>query len=121
MELQLLPQTFSVCKLTDLPSIGAQEPYCFLGVTDDEISLVCPLENVPVQTIAREDGWRGFRVRGTLDFSLIGVIASISSVLAEEGISIFALSTYNTDYVFLKDDALGRAAAALVNAGYCFV
>ncbi len=79
MELQLLPQTFSVCKLRDLPGIGAQEPYCFLGVTDDEISLVCPLENVPVQTIAREDGWRGFRVRGKLDFSLIGVIASISS------------------------------------------
>lgn len=121
MELELLPQTFSICRLADLSGLGALESYWFLGVTDDEISLVCPLENTPANAIAREDGWRGFRVRGKLDFSMIGVLARISALLAAGGISIFAVSTFNTDYVFTKEDMIDRAVAVLKKAGYPFL
>ncbi|MEZ4628665.1 MAG: ACT domain-containing protein [Eubacteriales bacterium] len=118
MDIILLPQMFSVCKLPDLSGVDLNRPFCFLGVTDEEVSLVCPDDAVPADTLAREDGWRGFRVQGVLDFSLVGILAQISSLLARHGISIFAVSTYNTDYIFTKADVFDRAIAALVEAGY---
>ena len=89
-----------------------------MGKTDGELSLVCPTEEVPENTLAREDGWRGFRIEGVLDFSLIGILAKISGILAEEKIGIFAVSTYNTDYIFTKEAAFSRAMDALKAAGY---
>lgn len=120
MELQFLSQPFSVCKLRDLSGVSLLEPFRFLSVTDDEISLVCPTEAVPADIVAREDGWRGFRVKGSLDFSLVGVLAQLSSLLANEGISIFAISTFDTDYIFTKEAVFDRAAAALTDAGFLF-
>ena len=73
---------------------------------------------MPENTFAREDGWRAFRVQGTLDFALVGILAKIASVLAEERISIFALSTYNTDYVLVKEKEFVRAMDALKKNGY---
>ena len=118
MELNLLKQPFSVCKLADASAIDLDHPFCFVGRTDEELSLVCETASVPADTIAREDGWRGFRIQGVLDFSMVGVLAQISSLLSQNGISIFAISTYNTDYLFTKEENFQRAVALLAGAGY---
>ena len=94
------------------------QPMCFTGSTDEEKSLVCPETLVPENTAARDDGWRGMRIIGQLDFSLIGILAAISKILASEDIGIFAVSTYNTDYIFTKEENFDKALEALKNAGY---
>ena len=92
--------------------------FCFTGKTDEEISLVCKTEDVPENTLERDDGWKGFRITGVLDFSLIGILSKISSILAENKIGIFAVSTYNTDYIFVKEENFGKAINALKDSGY---
>ena len=121
MNLQILPQAFTVCQISDLSQIDFSNEFVFLGKTDEELSLVCETVSVPANTIAREDGWRGFRVCGVLDFSLIGILANISGLLAEQGISIFAVSTYNTDYLFTKAEVFDRALETLAQAGYAIL
>lgn len=116
-----LTQEFSVCKVTDYSAADVDIPFCFTGCTDEEKSLVCPTENVPENTLSRDDGWRGFRIQGTLDFSLIGILAKLSSALAENGIGIFAVSTYNTDYIFTKSENFSRALDVLAERGYIIV
>lgn len=118
MKLCILDIAFSVCQTEDFSLIDPERPYVFPQKTRDEHSLVCPTEAVPANCIRREDGWRAFYIAGVLDFSLIGILAGISSVLADAGIGIFALSTYNTDYIFVKEEALGQAVDALSRAGY---
>lgn len=121
MNLKCLPQTFSVCKITDLSQANLSREFVFFARTDEELSLVCETEQVPAQTLAREDGWRAFRIEGVLDFSMVGVLARISSLLAEHGVSIFAVSTYNTDYVFTKAESFDPAIALLGQAGYTVI
>ena len=75
-------------------------------------------EDAPAATLAREDGWRAFRVEGVLDFSLTGILSGLSGVLAENGIGIFAVSSYNTDYILVKAVDFARAMAALEQAGH---
>lgn len=118
MELQVIGQDFSVCKLADLSQVDFSEEYCFLGKTDQELSLVCRTDHVPTNTVEREDGWRAFRIQGVLDFSLIGILSKISALLAEQSIGIFAVSTYNTDYILTKAEYLEKALSALAQAGY---
>jgi hypothetical protein len=118
MNLQVLPQAFTVCQVSDISDIDFSREFVFFSKTNEELSLVCETSFVPANTLAREDGWRGFRVSGVLEFSLVGILAKISSILAEQGISIFAVSTYNTDYIFTKADVFDRAIAALSSAGY---
>ena len=118
MDLFVLPQAFTVCQLPDVSGVDFSREFVFFSRTDEELSLVCETSCVPANTLAREDGWRGFRVSGVLDFSLIGILAQISGILAAQSISIFAVSTYNTDYIFTKADVFDRAIAALSSAGY---
>ena len=94
------------------------QEFCFVGKTDEELSLVCITENVPENTTEREDGWKGFRIQGVLDFSLIGILSKISGILADNKIGIFAVSTYNTDYVLMKAENFDRAMNVLAEAGY---
>ncbi len=118
MKLKVLPWDLTVCKTVSMEGIDLSAGFFFIGKTDEEVSLVCRTEDTPANTLAREDGWRGFRVAGVLDFSLTGILAKLSAVLAENGIGIFAVSTYNTDYILVKREDLGRALAALAAAGY---
>lgn len=118
MKLKTLNQDFSVCKVTDYSLVNLEAEYTFLGRTDEEHSLVCPTSQVPSNTTERDDGWNGFRIQGVLDFSLVGILAEIAGILAEHGISIFAVSTYNTDYVFLKKENYQKALEILSGAGY---
>ena len=118
MEIKALSDLFSVCKVEDATQIDLSKDFCFIAKTDEEISLVCPTKNVPAVTSARDDGWRGFRIQGTLDFSLIGILAKISAILAEQRIGIFAISTYNTDYIFVKEENFAKALKSLAEHGY---
>jgi hypothetical protein len=121
MNLQKLPQAFSICQISDVSQIDFAQPYVFLSKTDEEISLVCETGAVPPNTLAREDGWRALRVQGVLEFSLVGILASFSTILAQAGISIFAVSTYLTDYLFIKEYVFARACAVLSGAGYAIL
>ena len=119
MELKIIPQEFSVCKVLDYSQVDLNQPFVFTGSTDEEKSLVCPISFVPRNTTARENGWRAFRIEGVLDFSLIGILSKISSVLADNGIGIFAISTFNTDYILTKTENFESSIQALKSAGYC--
>lgn len=116
--IETLEGRFSVCKVEDYSGIDLNQPYLFSGKTDMENSLVCLTECVPKKTLEREDGWRGFRIAGQLDFSLIGVLAHITKILAEYEIGVFVISTFDTDYVFVKEENQERALNALRHAGY---
>ena len=93
MILNIINEEFSVCKVADYEGIDLSSPYIFIGSTDEEKSLVCPIRLVPDNTMERDDGWKAFRIEGILDFSLIGILAAISKVLADGGIGIFAVNS----------------------------
>ena len=116
--LEPLNSRFSVCKVIDYSGIDLTEPFCFTAATDEENSLVCPELLVPDNTTAQDDGWKCFRIIGQLDFSLIGILARISEVLALNKIGIFAISTFNTDYILTKEENFEKALKVLVDAGY---
>ncbi|MCR4574235.1 MAG: ACT domain-containing protein [Lentisphaeria bacterium] len=118
MKLEVIQEKFTVCKVADYDGINLEHPFVFTGCTDAEKSLVCPTALVPQNTLAREDGWQAFRIVGILDFSLVGILAKISSCLADNGIGLFAISTFNTDYILIKSDSFDRALDALAKNGY---
>ena len=113
-----LDAELSVCKVDDYTKIDVSRPLCFTGCTDEENSLVCLTEIVPNNIIERDDGWKAFRIVGTLDFSLIGILSKISKILASNEIGIFAISTYNTDYILTKEENFDKAITVLKSAGY---
>ena len=118
MEIRKLNQDFSVCKVMDYSLINMDAEYSFIGKTDEEKSLVCITGDVPSNVIERDDGWKGLRIQGVLDFSLIGILSKIAEILAENSISIFAISTYNTDYVLIKKENYQKALDILEHSGY---
>lgn len=118
MVIKLIPKDFCVCKVKDLAQVSFQDEYCFFAKTDEELSLVCTKDCIPEDTLVKETGWKAFRIQGILDFSQIGILSSISVRLAENNISIFAVSTYNTDYIFVKEDKFQKAIAVLKECGY---
>ena len=118
MELERIGHRLTVCKIPEGSDFNLSADFYFIGKTDEEFSLVCRTEDTPQNTVQRDDGWRGFRIRGTLDFSLVGVLARLSGILAEQKIGMFAVSTYNTDYILVKEENYERALAVLASAGY---
>jgi hypothetical protein len=118
MELQKLKQDFTICKVNKIERIDFGQDFLFLAKTDDEISLVCESSAVPKDVLVAEVGWKALKIVGVLDFSMVGVLAKISGVLAVAGISIFAVSTYNTDYVLMKDECFEKGIQVLVDSGY---
>lgn len=118
MDLKRLPYQLSVCKLKSLEDFVPDREFWFAARTGEEISLVCKTSDCPSKTLERDDGWKGFRIEGVLDFSLIGILSKISSILADNKIGIFAVSTYNTDYILVKEENFDLAMKALANEGY---
>ncbi len=114
--LQLIDERFSVCQITDAGQVDLSLPFTFLSTTDEEISLVCQESLLPCNTIAREDGWRCLKIEGVLDFSLVGIIAKISKLLADAGVPIFVISTFNTDYILVREALLERTLRAIERA-----
>jgi hypothetical protein len=118
--LTVLPFTLAVCRMppnNPLPVWAAETRLLSLTRTEDELSLVCEEALVPAG-VQREPGWRALKVTGPLDFSLTGVLSSLLAPLAQAGVSIFAISTYDTDYLLVKEANLNEAVAALRGAGH---
>ncbi len=118
LKLERMPYDLTVSKVKDVSQIDLQSGFFFIAKTDEELSLVCRTQDVPDGTAAREDGWKAFRVRGVLDFSLTGILSKLSGILADGGIGIFAVSTYNTDYILVKKEDFCRALDLLEKHGY---
>ena len=118
MTLECLPFEFTVCQIKNASDADLTAPFTFFSRTDEELSLVCPTDCVPAQTITREDQWRAFRIEGTLAFTMTGELAGVASALAEDLIPIFAISTYNTDYILVKTEFFAKAKRSLYRCGY---
>ena len=118
VELKIIEHNFTICKVKDYLEVNLDREYCFTGKTDEENSLVCRTEEVPGNVIERDDGWKAFRIQGILDFSLIGILAKISALLAANEIGIFVISTFHTNYVFVKSENYAKALNVLEEAGY---
>ena len=99
-------QEFSVCQVEDYSFVNLDSEYSFIGKTDEE------------NVIRRDDGWKALRIQGVLEFSLIGILSKIAAILADHNIPIFAVSTYNTDYLLVKKENYEKAIQALEAAGY---
>jgi uncharacterized protein len=120
LTLNLLPGDYAVCTLAPGAQAGvpARSDLWSLTRTADEFSLVCRESEVPVAALKAETGWRALRFQGPFDFVLTGILASVTTPLAQAGIGIFALSTFDTDYVLVKAAQLEAALAALRAAGH---
>jgi hypothetical protein len=115
-----LRDLFAVCRLRadeNIPGWALSGSFCSLTRTLDELSVVCSQEVVP-EGVKAVRGWKSLKVEGKLDFNLVGILSSLTSSLAEVGISIFTISTYDTDYLFVKERDLDRGVAALRKAGH---
>ena len=121
MELKKLEYDLTVCKVEAITDIDMTADFFFIGKTDEEMSLVCKTNDVPKNTTERDDGWKGFRIQGVLDFSLIGILSKLSGILAENHIGIFAVSTFNTDYILVKAGNFEKALCVLSAEGYTIV
>ncbi len=121
--LTLLAETFAVCKMdpgarapADL--LDGDGPFACVMRTDDELSVVCTEGDVPATALKVERGFRAFKLEGPVPFTTVGVVSSMTKPLAEAGISVFVLSTYDTDYLMVKAAALDRATKVLGKAGF---
>ena len=120
LTLAVLGDTLAICRLPNdapLPDWALRGEFFAITRTPDELSIVCRQSLVP-ESVKCESDWRGLKVVGTLDFSLTGILASLAVPLAEANISIFAISTYDTDYLLVKETNLENAIAVLTAAGH---
>jgi uncharacterized protein len=120
LTLDLLKETFAVAQLTaraPVPEWAKGDNFISITKTAEELSIVCKEEFIPEGVIVQK-GFRCLKVRGPLDFSLVGIMAALTQPLAEAGVSVFAISTYNTDYLMLKNSDLNTAVRALGEAGF---
>jgi len=125
MRLRMLDPEFSILKLPPdepVPSWVLDSGLFFVARTDEELSVACPSDALPsgASFADAEHGWICIKVEGVLDFSLTGILSSLATPLAENGISLFAVSTFNTDYLLVRSGALGKAKAVLEKAGHVF-
>ena len=118
MKLEIINEDFSICKVADYSQINLESSFCFIQKTDEENSLVCLTKDVPNNITARDDGWVALKIDDILNFNLVGILSKISTLLANENISIFALSTFNTDYILLYKQHLPLAIETLEKNGY---
>ena len=120
LTMKLLPERYGVCRLNAgcmIPQWALSGDFFSITCTSDELSVVCLENGIPEEIMAEKD-WRILKVIGPLDFSLTGILAAISSILAASQISLFALSTYDTDYILVKEIDIDRAIDALRRAKY---
>jgi len=123
IKLSICEDQFTIHRLspnTNIPGLIYESSFYSITMTGEELSVVCP-SSISLDSERAEAGWACIKVIGPLDFTLTGILANISVVLAKEEISIFALSTFDTDYTLVKTDKVKAARAALQNAGYIFM
>jgi hypothetical protein len=101
----------------EIPTWAVTAPFCSITSTPDELSIVCPERHVPLETTC-ERGWRALKFEGPLDLELTGVLVSVAAPLAEAGVSVFAIATYDTDYVLVRESQLDLAGSVLSERGH---
>ena len=112
---RILSSTYAICRLApgdEIPAWAKSNTLVSITYTQNELSIIAPSSSVPDHIVA-EHGWRALAIVGPLDFSLVGVLSSLLTPLAEAKISILALSTYDTDFVLIPEAQLGDALAVL--------
>jgi hypothetical protein len=115
-----LEGSYAVCRLdagSALPAWAGGGPFVSVSRTAEELSVVCREDAVP-EDVRCERGWRCLRVAGTLDLALVGVLASLLGPLADAGVSVFVVCTFDTDYLLVREENLQRAAVVLRRAGH---
>jgi hypothetical protein len=120
LQLSLLPQTLAICRLPSearLPTWATQGAWYAVARTAEELSIVCEQGLAPDE-VRQEMNWRALKVAGPLDFGLTGILAALAGPLAEAGLSLFAVSTFDTDYVLVKAEQLPEAIRVLRAAGH---
>ena len=120
--LSVLSETFAIHKFSpdaSIPEKILKSNYYSVSKTENELSLVCS-EVIEVQSLQSSKGWKCIKVKGPLDFNLTGILAGISDILAQANISIFAISTFDTDYILVRSQDLSSARNKLRKAGYKF-
>ena len=120
LTMKLLKEKYGVCRLNKnelIPEWAQNSDFFSITKTCDELSIVCSQDAIP-NDIKCEKDWRILKIEGPLDFSLVGILASISTILAQKGISIFAISTYDTDYIFVKNKDIDNAIESLIKERY---
>ena len=120
LTLLVLAGRYGICRLgpdEPVPAWGLQGEFFSVTRTTDELSIVCAEAQIPA-TVLCESGWRLFKIDAVMDFSLVGIVAGISAAIAGANVGIFVLSTYNTDYILVRQPDFSAAAAALRTAGY---
>lgn len=120
LKVRLLKESFSIHRLDPsrpIPTTVLGSPVFFVGKTMDELSIVCR-SDIPVLHAKTDSNWACFKMEGPLDFGLTGIVARLSAALAEAKVPIFAISTFDTDYILVKQGDLDRAEKALLDAGY---
>jgi len=120
LTMKLLKEKYGVCRLNKnelIPEWAQNSDFFSITKTCDELSIVCSQDDIP-NDIQCEKDWKILKIEGPLDFSLIGILASISTILAQKGISIFAISTYDTDYILVKNKDIRNAIDSLVKERY---
>jgi uncharacterized protein len=119
-DLTVLGERLSICRLNageEIPAWATGGPFFSVTRTRDELSVVCPEDVVP-ESISRARGWRALKLEGPFDLSIVGILASVASPLAEAGASIFAVSTFDTDYVLVREEQLDLAVDTLRASGH---
>jgi hypothetical protein len=120
MQLLVLPEHFAICRLehdATIPAWATSGSFYSITRARNELSIVCPEEWVPNGAHC-EPGWRCLRVAGTLDLSAVGILAALASPLAQAGVGVFAISTFNTDYLLVKSKDLAKALEVLCQEGH---
>ena len=120
LTLKLLKDQFCICRLSKdevIPEWAYSSQFYSITRTPDELSIVCEQTNVPVGIQCEKD-WAIFKIEGVLDFSLVGILSAISTILAENKISIFAISTFDTDYILVKHVDVETAIRVLTDRNY---
>ncbi len=125
MKLKILEQTFTIIKLSPeeaIPSWGISGDIFSVTRTSEELSIICPSKLLADKEEFKhiEDDWKCIKIEGVLDFELTGILTSLATPLAENEISIFALSTFNTDYILVKSQSLDKARTVLESEGHSF-
>jgi hypothetical protein len=123
MKLSILPYNLTVARLSPdqqiPPWVWQDKSFLSITCTTDEVSIVCPISSVPAD-LSNESGWIAIKVQGLLDFSLTGILAALTTPLAAANIPIFAVSTFDTDYILIKQQYLSQAKETLEQSGHTF-
>jgi len=120
LELTLLPERYAISRLAAdavVPAWATEGPFFSITRTGDELSIVCELARVPVG-VQSQSGWRVFKVHGPFVLTEIGVLSALAGPLADAKLSLFAISTFDTDYLLVASETLSSAIASLEGAGH---